>query len=806
MRSRTGLSWAGLWALPVAVTVALALVLGVLPAGQPGAANATVASTTPAGWTFGPSAIDGGGFVNVVTVSPADRSRLLAAGDVSGLHRSDDGGSSWRTANGGFTDLWLLSIASARWSPSPVEPDAAYALSGNGRSGAFSRSDDGGRSWATTLRSDRPTAANPAAPRFVLMPGTDVHPRPTGALIAVAPGGDNVYVGTMNGVFRSPDGGRSWDPTPVALDGRAVTSLVLDPTDPTTAYASVRGGDVYAIGQLPTRSDADPGVTALGLPAGNPEEVAVVAEGLVGTDVAVYVAAGTGGVRRWDAASGWSDVTGPLGDTSAGTPPVWSTVSAVRLGAATTVVAGCSRCRVNADGTYETLWSSADGGGSWSRLVTAGRVGRQVAGTDSPWWLIDPANGNQPAVALGGRAYVAAQIAVVTGLGGITDIYVAGKAGVWRGRPDGSGAFSWAPAVRGLSVTVARDIAVSSVPGAAGSVAVADVDWSVLTSDDLAGGTVPNRHFPVPGLRDHSVYDVTFGPDGRLVAGFGDRDDASRGGTIWSRTSTAAGSASWVDERYPRPPQGTRTVPLAPRVVGLALGRNAVGANVLIGMDAGGIARRKVGATWQQAPVTFRPKLTGMFRGVGSHVDSWWSPGSAFVYLYDPRTGLWRSGDFGASFTRIWTTTSDARHTGYMAGLPTGVGDTLYVSTRLGLWLFDNARTATPPKRVGLLGGPEQESQGRERITTPGPVAVGADGVVVVTENASAGTRPGLWRAEPASGSGEPTFRLASDESYSRAALHPYGLVIRQDGSVLVATDGNGVLVGCPDGAGGCGP
>lgn len=779
-----------------------------------GAALPSMAATGSTTWTFGTSAIVGGGFQNTVAVSPSDPSRVLLGGDVSGLHRSTDSGHSWRPSNTGLSEAWLLSIASVTWAPTAEAPDRAFAVSGNGTLGAFLVSSDGGGSWRAVLRSDRAVGDAPALPRFVLAPGTDMHPRPTGALIAVDPVSDAVYAGTSNGVFRSTDGGRNWDEQPAALDGRAVTSLVLDPLSPDTAYVAVRGGDVYAVHDLRSRTGAEPPVVPLGLPRPGAEEVVAVAEGLpveapegLPASTTLYVAAGTGGVFRWSSPGGtpvWADITGPISDPLATAAPVWTSVDAVALAGGTRVFVACTLCRRNADGGYESVWTSPDGGGSWTRAVTPANVRRTINGGDLPWWLIDPANGKQGGVALDGRSYTAAQIAVVASPVAVTDVYVSGRSGVWRGRPDDAGGLTWVPAVNGLSATVARDVATSPRSDAAATVAEGDIDWSVITSTtSLDPQTAPRKHTPVKTPRDHSTYDVAFDAAGTLFAAFGDRDDTRRGGTIWSH-APPFDATPWVNAKYPRPkqPVPAPAVPLAPRVVGIAPGTIS-GQPALIAVDSGGLVRRKVGGYWKPAS-TFSPRIAGMFSGPNLKVDIYWPAGSAYVYLYDARSGLWRSTNYGATFTRIWSTVTDARFTGNLAGFSAGTVDTLFVSTADGLFRLANARTGAAPIRIGLLDAERQQSQQRERISSPGPVTVDRAGTLYVAESAAAGPGAGLYRAEDAVAGADPAFRLISDAAYSGAALFPTGLALGLDDYLYVSTFGSGVIVGCPDSAGTC--
>ncbi|MCJ7708940.1 MAG: BMP family ABC transporter substrate-binding protein, partial [Anaerolineales bacterium] len=66
------------------------------------------------------------------------------------------------------------------------------------------------------------------------------------AIAQVPSNPDLLYLGTARaGVYRSDDGGQTWQPARSGLDRAAISSLVVDPTDPNTLYAGVELGGVY---------------------------------------------------------------------------------------------------------------------------------------------------------------------------------------------------------------------------------------------------------------------------------------------------------------------------------------------------------------------------------------------------------------------------------------------------------------------------------------------------------------------------------------------------------------------------------
>ncbi len=54
-----------------------------------------------------------------------------------------------------------------------------------------------------------------------------------------------IYVGTMNGIFRSDDGGASWIESNNGLTVNYVATIAIDPQNPTRLYAGTDGRGVF---------------------------------------------------------------------------------------------------------------------------------------------------------------------------------------------------------------------------------------------------------------------------------------------------------------------------------------------------------------------------------------------------------------------------------------------------------------------------------------------------------------------------------------------------------------------------------
>ncbi|HSS79496.1 MAG TPA: sialidase family protein [Thermoanaerobaculia bacterium] len=224
-----------------------------------------------------------------LAVDPFDRRTLYAGNLFGGFHRSDDGGRTWHDLNAGLLlggchhyycdSNWVSAILpdprksgtvailferqvyasvdrGSNWQrrgPSPRprygsvvaltrEPQGALvavlaqtAGTDADRLGVIFRSTDEGLTWTQTGR----------LPRVV--PSGRVQ-EVTGILVTPA----GLFVGTnFLGVLRSTNGGRTWTSLGAGLPLPAVSSLVVDPVDPTRFYAAVPQNGIYTIQVAP---------------------------------------------------------------------------------------------------------------------------------------------------------------------------------------------------------------------------------------------------------------------------------------------------------------------------------------------------------------------------------------------------------------------------------------------------------------------------------------------------------------------------------------------------------------------------
>jgi photosystem II stability/assembly factor-like uncharacterized protein len=163
--------------------------------------------------------------------SPSEQRALLAAVDGNGIYRSDDAGDSWRRIDSGLGEgRRFTDLVIDPTKPRRLFIGAKFGRAGGElqRGGVF-RSLDGGESW-------QPVGDIPERPRVVIAPSD-----PNVVYIAER---DYSSVG-RGGVYRSADGGDTWELMVERLDDGSgnvartyIAALVVDPRDANHVYAS----------------------------------------------------------------------------------------------------------------------------------------------------------------------------------------------------------------------------------------------------------------------------------------------------------------------------------------------------------------------------------------------------------------------------------------------------------------------------------------------------------------------------------------------------------------------------------------
>ncbi len=245
-------------------------------------------------WVWGPVGIRPG-FPIDLQVDPRNSMRIFANNYGGGNFLSEDGGQTWISSSTGYTGADLNSVV--------VNPRNSAIVYANGRSGPFV-SHDGGRTWeginpanSAQIPEGVRIGLDPNDPTHVLissdamglidqsldsgqhllvaaefeqelqaLPYSSTSQKLQGlTAVAFAPsnsklvyGGFGVYrcvtdvdpvlcaTKTLFSLISSKDGGGTWTPqTGTALDGLSLTSIVVDPRNTNSAWASTAGGGVF---------------------------------------------------------------------------------------------------------------------------------------------------------------------------------------------------------------------------------------------------------------------------------------------------------------------------------------------------------------------------------------------------------------------------------------------------------------------------------------------------------------------------------------------------------------------------------
>jgi len=601
----------------------------------------------PSSYDFVSSAIEGGGFQNVIAVSPfldpqSNRPYLLGA-DVAGLHRSLNKGQSWIYVDGGTMGsrigaiLWSNVTAGKVW---VVSDDGLHVSTNFGVT--WSRLQSSG-----VIDCDANNAKSP----------TPEHPRQTGNLIAQHTSGspDYLWVGTYShGLKRSTDDGTTF-PTTV-LAGHQIRGVATNPLTPTKVYAVVNRGTstqngVYEI----TNATGTPTATKLtGYPGTiaspiGPEEVHCVVQAGVAQ---VLVAGHASGIFRYTPSTGaWTTMnTGLVLNGTSVYNEITSDPSNPQI-----LYCGCWKPT-----NERAIFRSTNGGANWSCItgpdwVEAPATGPivvdwKVFGTQRRWWGADI---KYHRFASPGD-WLASDIAIDPDVP--NRVLTAGRGGCWFGTLSGT-THTWQPAVQGLMVTVNMAIGINNLPGVnAEQVMVGNMDYIAIFTPD-AGVTA--RHIAPLGATGASTGDVvcwdmapvpTSTTQAAVFVGASKRGQQTGVGGVWRCDNPEVASpGTWVDET------GTA---FDTDVMALAVGRNASNPRVILaitsntpGLSDGGLwmkvgtgawTKRRSGVPGELSATSGNSNMSSLrFRRNGT-------------YVYALATGsLWRSADAGVTWIKL---------------------------------------------------------------------------------------------------------------------------------------------------------
>jgi photosystem II stability/assembly factor-like uncharacterized protein len=166
-------------------------------------------------------------FCGTVAIDPENPATIYAGDLFSGVLKSADGGTTWRTAHAGLPAYGNLSLPVRALAIDPTNPERLYAatdafLSNRPIPYGLFQSTDGATTW------------NPVA-----LPPTDQGIR---ALVIAAQVPSAMYAATFAGLFKSIDAGTTWSSVNFGIDTSSVWDLAVDPQNPSTLYAATGRG------------------------------------------------------------------------------------------------------------------------------------------------------------------------------------------------------------------------------------------------------------------------------------------------------------------------------------------------------------------------------------------------------------------------------------------------------------------------------------------------------------------------------------------------------------------------------------
>ncbi|MEO1075492.1 MAG: T9SS type A sorting domain-containing protein [Bacteroidota bacterium] len=170
-----------------------------------------------------------GGRITSIAFAPSAPDVVYAGAATGGAFKSLDAGRTWAPI---FDDQAVLPVGAV--AVDPTNPDRAFVGTGESNGGSYNlsgggvfRTEDGGATWTPLGLEETITIGririDPRDPDRVFLTGT-------GAYFGTSP---------ARGVYRSTDGGDSWDQVLFVSDRTAAIDLVMHPTSPDTLYATM---------------------------------------------------------------------------------------------------------------------------------------------------------------------------------------------------------------------------------------------------------------------------------------------------------------------------------------------------------------------------------------------------------------------------------------------------------------------------------------------------------------------------------------------------------------------------------------
>lgn len=169
-----------------------------------------------------------GGRINTIAINPGNPSEILLGYALGGIFKTDNGGDSWYPI---FDDQEVLSLSDLTYDPN--DPTIIYAATGDHNisgypvtgDGVF-KSTDGGTSWQRSGLTQAGVIS-------------EIHVATTDSDILYAASMGLPFERTDDrGLYKSVDAGASWSQVLFVNDSTGVIDIEVDPTDPDIVYAA----------------------------------------------------------------------------------------------------------------------------------------------------------------------------------------------------------------------------------------------------------------------------------------------------------------------------------------------------------------------------------------------------------------------------------------------------------------------------------------------------------------------------------------------------------------------------------------
>jgi len=160
--------------------------------------------------------------VNQIVFNPRNNNGLFAA-TTMGVFESTDGGDTWIKRMAGMKEILMVVTLAI----DPLRPDVMYA----GTSGGVYKSSDLARTWAKAHQG----LISPdvlSSGRALMVNTVLIDPQKP----------DTVYAATLNGLYKTADGARSWARIGRELPDQMINVMALDPSSSGTLYVAGRQG------------------------------------------------------------------------------------------------------------------------------------------------------------------------------------------------------------------------------------------------------------------------------------------------------------------------------------------------------------------------------------------------------------------------------------------------------------------------------------------------------------------------------------------------------------------------------------